>query len=162
MIHRRFVTYHYTPISLVQGANIASLIFHPSTSQHSYSPRFAQRTVVTWGRIYDLVLCWSIFTHRVHLSCIKPHNLLLNSFFNVTCIFLSCRICLLFLFVIIKTAWPVSPYGPDVFPKILRWHTPYRDPPLYRGPTIYREIILYRGCICLSNANFMFKCKILR
>lgn len=145
MIHRRFVTYHYTPISLVQGANIASLIFHPSTSQHSYSPRFAQPAVFTWGRICDLVLCWSIFTHRVHLSCIKPHNLLLNSFFNVTCIFLSCRICLLFLFVIIKTAWPVSPYGPDVFSKIQEMtHTLQRPSTLQRAYNLQRNYTLQR------------------
>lgn len=162
MIHRRFVTYHYTPISLVQGGKHCLSYL---SSQHK--PALLFSTICTANSSHLGQNLWlgtllvNFYTQSTS-KLYKPHNLLLNSFFNVTCIFLSCRICLLFLFVIIKTAWPVSPYGPDVFPKILGWHIPYRDPPLYREPTIYREIILYRGCIFLSNANFMFKCKILR
>lgn len=83
---------HHTPVSLVQGGKRCLSYL---SSQHKPALLLSmalQPATVTWGRICDLVLCWPILIHRVHLSCIKPHNLLLNSFFHVMCIFLSCRI----------------------------------------------------------------------
>lgn len=145
MIHRRFVTYHYTPISLVQGGKHCLSYL---SSQHK--PALLFSTICTANSSHLGQNLWlgtllvNFYTQSTS-KLYKPHNLILNSFFNVTCIFLSCRICLLFLFVIIKTAWPISPYGPDVFPKIQEMtHTLQRPSTLQRAYNLQRNYTLQR------------------